>query len=220
MTDLLSLRRPDGYGVIIADPPWAFTSNSDDNPGRNAKRHYPCMKLADICALPVKEVAAKDALLLLWVTAPFAELAFEVVHAWGFKYVSQVVWTKQRIGTGFWARNRHEPVYICKRGKIPCPKPSLFPDSIIAGLQREHSRKPDDLHVIVETRLPELSKLEMFARQSRTGWTSFGNETDKFLMEAEPEYVEFLGRRFRSPTDMSDLLNLETNIETDEELLV
>lgn len=184
MNDLRALRPAAGFDVILADPPWAFTSNSADKPGRNARRHYPCMKIADICGLPVRDVAAKDALLLLWTTAPFAQLAFDVVTAWGFKYVSQVIWAKQRIGTGFWARNRHELVYICKRGKLPCPKPALFPDSVLSGLQREHSRKPDALHLIIEARLPLASKLEMFARQARPGWTAFGDETDKFAVAA------------------------------------
>lgn len=168
------------FDVILADPPWRFASNSEAAPGKNAMRHYPCMQLEDICALPVRDIAAKDALLLMWVTVPFAELAFRVVSAWGFKYKSGLVWEKQRIGTGYWARNRHELVYICRRGAFPLPEQTLFPDSIVPGAQGVHSRKPLHLHDRVEACYPKARKLEMFARAPRTGWAVWGNETTKF----------------------------------------
>lgn len=168
------------FDLVLADPPWKFASNSAAKPGRNAIGHYECMTLDDICSLPVRSIVERDALLILWVTAPFAELAFRVVKAWGFAYKSQLVWTKDRIGTGFWARNRHEPIYIARRGRFPCPRPAPFSDSIISGQQREHSRKPDALHAQIEAAFPEARKLELFAREARPGWQAWGNETHKF----------------------------------------
>lgn len=168
------------FDLILCDPPWKFASNSAAKPGRNAIGHYDCMPLAEIKALPVREIAAKDSLLIMWTTAPFAKLSFDVLEAWGFNYVSQLTWVKDRIGTGFWVRNRHEIVYIAKRGKFPCPKPAPFPDSVISGQQRQHSRKPDALHQMIESAFASASKLEMFARESREGWTTWGNQTTKF----------------------------------------
>ena len=178
-----SLRSTGGpFDIILADPPWRFKSNSAAKPGKNALRHYDCMELDQIAALPVREVAAKDSLLLMWVTVPFLREAWTVIDAWGFSYVSEISWTKDRPGTGFWVRNRHEPLLICKRGKFPCPKPAPFPDSVIEGQQRQHSRKPDRLHEMIAAVEPwaGLAKLEMFARESRDGWTTWGNETTKF----------------------------------------
>jgi len=178
-----SLRATGGpFDIIIADPPWKFTSNSKDRPGKNAMAHYDCLPRAEIDALPVPEIVAKDALLLLWVTVPFLPQGLITAEAWGFKYVSEIMWAKERIGTGFWVRNRHEVVLVCKRGKFSCPKPAPFPDSIIEGQQREHSRKPDKLHEMVDDCLDwiGLNKLEMFARESRPGWATWGNQADKF----------------------------------------
>lgn len=168
------------YPIILADPPWKFSSNSKAKPGRNAMRHYPCMTDAEICALPVADWAATDALLLMWTTVPMLERSMAIPKAWGFRYVSQLVWVKNRIGTGFWARNRHELVLICKRGKFACPRPAPFADSVITGQQREHSRKPDDLHARIDAAWPDAPKLEMFAREQRPGWDAWGNETGKF----------------------------------------
>lgn len=168
------------FDIIVADPPWKFSSNSKAKPGRNAMRHYDCMADAEIMALPVADWAAKDALLFMWVTAPMLRRAIVIPEAWGFRYVSEMQWTKDRIGTGFWVRNRHEPILIYKRGKFPCPKPAPFTDSIIEGGQREHSRKPEALQDRIDEVWPSARKLEMFARRPREGWDVFGNQTGKF----------------------------------------
>lgn len=168
------------FDVILADPPWAFRANSDEKPGKGARRHYPCMPLEDICALPVAPIAARTALLLMWVTVPFAAAADEVIRAWGFRYKSQLVWPKSRIGTGYWARNQHELLLIATRGRYPCPRPALFPTSIIPGAQREHSRKPEWPLDVLDRRLPDARKLEMFARRPRRGWEVWGNQSDRF----------------------------------------
>ena len=36
--------------------------------------------------MPVKEIADKDCVLLMWVTDPLLEKAFKVIDAWGFTY--------------------------------------------------------------------------------------------------------------------------------------
>lgn len=202
-----------GYQIVIADPPWKFASNSKEKPGRNAMGHYDCMPLDEIKALPVRDLVAKDALLLMWVTVPFLELSLEVVKAWGFKYVSELMWPKDRVGTGFWVRNRHEPVLVCKRGKFPCPKPAPFADSIIPGAQREHSRKPETVHEQVEA-VPDwasLRKLEMFARRTRPGWDVWGNETTKFdkrpPVRIDDDLADLIGLPAqRVPEDLGDLI--------------
>jgi N6-adenosine-specific RNA methylase IME4 len=171
------------HQIVLADPPWRFASNSDAKPGKNARGHYPCMRLEDIAAIDVKSMASRDALLFMWVTVPFARLAFDVMDAWGFTYKSQVVWIKDRIATGYWARNRHEMVYIGRRGKFPCPRPAMFPDSVMQGQQRQHSRKPDALHDAIDAAFPNASKIEMFARERRHGWSAWGNEVDKFAQQ-------------------------------------
>ena len=170
------------FSIIVADPPWRFASNSDKKPGRNARRHYDCMTGTEIQALDIP--AAKDAILFMWATIPHLHTAIATFPAWGFKYKSGLVWVKDRIATGYWARNRHELVLIGTRGKFPCPKPAPFPDSVLEGQQRQHSRKPDVLQDQIDAVWPDHSKLEMFARQERQGWCAWGNETGKF--EATP----------------------------------
>lgn len=167
------------FDVVLCDPPWRFSSNSEARPGRNVRRHYATMTADEIAALPVAEWAADKALLLLWTTSPLLDVAIHTLGAWGFRYKSHVVWDKGRIGTGYWARSSHEPLLIATRGRPYCPRP-LFPSSVIQAPRREHSRKPDAVQDIIDARLPDARKLELFARQERAGWTCWGHETAKF----------------------------------------
>jgi N6-adenosine-specific RNA methylase IME4 len=182
--NITDMRPYGGWPIIMADPPWQAIGNTKENPGKGPLRHYDTMKTADICNVPVSKLAANDALLLLWVTAPYAEIAFSVINAWGFSYRSQLCWPKNKIGTGHWARNQHELLYICRRGKFPCDKPALFPKSLIPGRVREHSRKPYWPAEIVEARFPGEAKLELFAREARPGWSVIGNQVGVF--DADP----------------------------------
>lgn len=174
------------FDIVVADPPWKFSSNSVEKPGRNAMRHYPCMSDQEISLIPVRDWVAPAALLFLWTTSPMLVRSLPVLNAWGFNYVSQLVWIKDHVGTGFWVRNRHEIVLVAKRGKFPCPKPAPFKDSVIIGQQREHSRKPEELQNRIDDVWPHTQRLEMFARRARPEWTVWGNQIDKFTIEGPP----------------------------------
>lgn len=65
------------YNVIYADPPWAYKVWSKKGAGRSAESHYPTMKIEDIKALPIGELADKDCALFLWITFPMLR------EAWG-----------------------------------------------------------------------------------------------------------------------------------------
>jgi N6-adenosine-specific RNA methylase IME4 len=165
------------FAVILSDPPWRFQVYSEQTgSSRAASNHYAVMDLADICRLPVADLAARDAALFLWATAPFLEKAFTVIAAWGFKYSSNLVWTKHKLGTGYWCRSQHEHLLIGKRGKFRAPALAHRPPSVIQAPRREHSRKPDEVYAILERAFPELSKIELFARHARPGWTAWGDE--------------------------------------------
>jgi N6-adenosine-specific RNA methylase IME4 len=165
------------YPIIYADPPWCFKVHSEaTGSSRAASKHYSVMDLADICSLPVSDLAEPAAVLFLWTTAPFLEKAFDVLAAWGFKYSSNLVWTKDKCGTGYWCRSQHEHLLICRRGNFPAPKPSDRPLSVLHAPRQEHSRKPDEVYEIIERAYPELPKIELFARHARPGWRRWGNE--------------------------------------------
>ena len=167
----------DGIGVfpvIYADPPWEYDHPISDS--RRIENQYPTMSLDEIMSLPVKDIAADDAILFLWVTTPMLEKGLKVLNAWGFDYRTSMVWVKPSIGPGQWVRQRHEYLLIGVRGDIPTPKGEDKPDSVIEAPREEHSKKPELVYDIIERMYPELPKVELFSRCKRENWTAWGNE--------------------------------------------
>jgi hypothetical protein len=98
------------YPTIYADPPWAYDNVASRAAAQN---HYPTMSLAEICDLPVANLAAADAHLHLWTTNGFLRDAFDVRDAWGFTFKSCLIWVKDEIGMGNYWRVSHE--FLCGR---------------------------------------------------------------------------------------------------------
>jgi N6-adenosine-specific RNA methylase IME4 len=163
------------YGVIYADPPWRFEPYSRETGlDRAADNHYPTLTVSGICK--IKPPAADDCALFLWATAPMLVEALQVVSAWGFTYKSHFIWAKDRIGTGYWARSRHELLLIATKGNVPAPAPGEQFESVIQANVGRHSEKPIAFAEMIEEMFPTTRPLEMFARVARVGWDVWGNE--------------------------------------------
>ena len=157
------------FQVIVADPPWRYESGND--------LPYPTMPIEDIKAMPVAEIADENAILWLWTTNAHLRVAFEVVEAWGFEYKTLLTWVKDRMGTGEWLRGQTEHCLLAARGR-----PVFLHGNhatLLEAARREHSRKPEEFYALVEATSPG-GKLELFCRQLRKGWQSYGNDMGKF----------------------------------------
>jgi len=183
------------YGAILPDPPWKFEHwGKDYICGRDPENHYDLMTADAIEDLPVEEIAADDCVLFLWITWPMLEHGMRVIEAWQFTYKTcAFAWMKADVSTvnmfpgpvdadmklGYWTRANSEVCLLATRGN-----PKRLDAGVRQGIiepARQHSRKPDCIHERIE-RLVGGPYLELFARQRRPGWTSWGNEIDKFAV--------------------------------------
>lgn len=161
------------YHVIYADPPWRYEHAVSSS--REIENQYPTMSLDDLCELDVP--AADDAVLFLWATSPKLEEALEVLRAWRFTYRTNAVWVKDRIGMGYYVRQRHELLLIGARGELPTPLAGARYDSVIEAPRGRHSEKPTIVYDMLEDMYPEFELLELFARRKYSErWTAWGNE--------------------------------------------
>ena len=124
-TDLKHYAAGKRYSTILADPPWQFMNKT----GKVAPEHkrlarYGTMKLDEIAALPVTDIAAPTAHLYLWCPNALLPEGLLVMRAWGFTYKSDIVWHKIRKdggsdgrGVGFYFRNVTELILFGVRGK-------------------------------------------------------------------------------------------------------
>jgi N6-adenosine-specific RNA methylase IME4 len=133
------------------------------------------MTLDEIKALQVP-ANPKGSALYLWTTAPKAEEAMQVMNAWGFKYRSQAIWDKRRIGMGYWFRIQHEILMVGVKGKFSPPPPGQRCSSMFEIVRGKHSEKPELFREKLDLWYPNAKKLEMFARKQSPGWDVFGNE--------------------------------------------
>lgn len=183
------------FRTVLADPPWQFQNRT----GKVAPEHrrlsrYSTMTLDEIKALPVAEMTEEPAHLYLWVPNALLPEGLAVLSAWGFQYKSNIVWHKIRKdggpdgrGVGFYFRNVTELLLFGVRGKnARTLAPGRSQVNFLATQKREHSRKPDEIFPIIEACSPE-SRLEMFARGSRAGWTTWGNQADEY----EPTWATY-----------------------------
>jgi N6-adenosine-specific RNA methylase IME4 len=164
------------FRVVVADPPWPYETRVDDPNWRSAGP-YPRMSIEDICVMPVEAMAHKDAVLWLWTTNAFMREAFQVLDAWGFREKTILTWVKDRMGTGQWLRGQTEHCILAVRGRAVVKLTNQT--TALHAKMREHSRKPAEFYSFVERLCPG-SKVELFAREVRKGWSAWGAETKKF----------------------------------------
>jgi N6-adenosine-specific RNA methylase IME4 len=169
------------YGVIVADPEWKFETWSQDGlVNSSPDNHYPTSELPTIKARDVASIAADDCVLFLWGTVPMTPQALEVMAAWGFKYVTNFAWVKDKAGTGYWNRNQHETLFVGTKGKPPAPAPGMQWSSVIFAPVGEHSEKPELSLEMIEAYFPTLPKIELNRRgPARDGWDAWGNEAEQ-----------------------------------------
>ena len=166
---------PEGpFELIYADPPWQLGNPDGEKAPEN---HYSTMPLAEMVAL--QPAAAADAILCLWAVNMLLPEALQLIESWGFRYVANLVWVKPSIGLGNWVRNRHELLLVGQRGAFSPPERDLRPGSVIEAPRRRHSQKPANVYELLERAYPAASKLELFARSARPGWTAWGKEAPR-----------------------------------------
>jgi N6-adenosine-specific RNA methylase IME4 len=168
------------YKTIYADPPWPERGGGKIK--RGADRHYPLMRIEDIAALPVMDLADPEGChLYLWTTNNYLPAALEVMAAWGFRYITTITWTKDRAGLGQYFRGLTEHCLFGVRGKVPY--------KIIDGKRQQgttgfyapkgrHSQKPEEMRQMIE-KVSYGPRIELFARQIAPGWDAWGNEIGK-----------------------------------------
>ena len=166
------LKPPDGkYRVIVIDPPWNYGRSSD--PSHRTGVPYAGMTVEEICGLPLTDWAHKDCILWLWTTNAFMREAFQCLDAWGFEHKTMLTWVKDKMGTGDWLRGKTEHCLLAVRGNPTVVLTNQTTD--LPAPTGKHSEKPQKFYKSVEELCPG-SKLDVFGRQSRDSWESYGFE--------------------------------------------
>jgi len=153
------------FGTILADPPWQFTNRTSKMaPEHKRLSRYATLTLKEILALPVAEAADEQSHLYLWVPNALLAEGMEVLKTWGFIYKTNLIWHKIRKDggpdgreVGFYFRNTTEMILFGVRGSLRTLPPGRRQVNVIRG-----------------------PYLELFARGSREGWVTWGNQAEEY----------------------------------------
>lgn len=172
------------YNIIYADPPWSIQSTSQVPSGRPNARPYRAMRMCDIFALPVADIAADDCVLLLWATLPLLPEALYCIKAWGFEYKSVAfTWVKRNKsgkgwfwGMGWWTRSNPEFCLLATKGKPKRVSAGIH--SVLDDPVGKHSLKPARARGLIVGLCGDLLRVELFAREDTDGWDVWGDEVE------------------------------------------
>lgn len=166
------------YDLVYADPPWRQSKGGirEARPNQDRDLEYKTISLKQIESI-LGEFEAS--VLFLWTIDKFLFDAQSIGENLGYKLHARIIWDKLNgVAPAFTIRYSHEyllwmykspmlPIDTNQRGKYR---------TVMAEQATKHSKKPDCAYQFIESIYPELSKVELFARDYRNGWHSWGDE--------------------------------------------
>jgi N6-adenosine-specific RNA methylase IME4 len=182
------------YNIIYADPPWTFkTYSQKGKEKKSAELHYDCMSIEDIYSLPIQDICEENCCLFLWATNPLLQEGLNTIKEWGFTYktVAFSWYKKNKIadsffwGLGYWTRANVELCLLATKGKPTriskgvhqvIDDEDYYDTEQFFSVIREHSQKPDIVANRIVQLCGDIPRIELFARDKKDGWDSWGNE--------------------------------------------
>ncbi len=174
------------YRIVLADPPWSYWGQQDK--WGAAGKFYQTMSLDEICALDVGGLLEEPGVLFLWATGPKLDVAMSCIERWGlfFRGVA-FVWVKTtRQGTPIGAQGVRPSIvkplteFVLAASNVERGRPLPLSDESITQTvfapKTTHSTKPDEVQERIERMYPDATKIELFARRAREGWSGWGLE--------------------------------------------
>jgi len=169
------------YRVVYADPPWRYNDTRDlaGYETTAAVQNYPTMSVAELSALPVRDLAHADAVLFCWATFPLLPDCLAVVKAWGFTYKTAFVWDKGRSTFGHYHTASAELLFVCTRGSA-VPDAATREPQVIRAERGRHSEKPTEFRALIDRLYTAGRRIELFRRgDAPSGWDVWGHEAEQ-----------------------------------------
>lgn len=176
------------YDVVLMDPPWLYYGSGSK--WAAAAKHYDCLPTDRLAQYPPP--LNDPGVVFMWTTSAFMADAITLLGLWGLHYRGvSFVWVKtKKDGSPIGAQGVRPSItkplteFVIagstkKKGR-PLPLHSESVRQTVFAQRREHSRKPHEVMERIEEMYPQARKLEMYSRESRVGWDSWGLEVGRF----------------------------------------
>lgn len=173
------------YEIVYSDPPWQQKKGNlrKCRPNQSKELDYRTMSLEEIKELHkcfLTNHTAEKHNVFMWTIDKFLPLTEQFMKELGYELHARFIWDKENgIAPAFTVRFSHEYLlWFYKKGKILKPIPEIRGKytTVIREKSTKHSKKPTAAYEMLETMFKGSSRIELFARNTRQGWDSFGNE--------------------------------------------
>lgn len=168
------------YQIIYADPPWPRQKGGlrSIRPRQGRNLDYPTLTLSAIKGI----LGMLDSdIMFLWTIDKYLHEAEEIAHELDYKLHARIVWDKGNgVAPAFTVRYTHEYLLWLYKGKFTPIDKSVWGryKTVLREDSTSHSTKPHIARKMIESMYPDLSKIELFARQKVEGWDAIGNDID------------------------------------------
>ena len=178
--EALKLELPPGkYRTIIIDPPWPMQKIERDMHPDQVGFDYPTMDENELRKMDIPGMAHDQSHLFLWTTQKFMPMALRLMKTWGFPYIFEMVWHKPGGFQPFGLPQYNcEFVLFGRKGALGFLDTKAFA-TCFAAPRREHSRKPDEFYNLIR-RVSPGPRIDIFSREQRDGFDTWGVEAGKF----------------------------------------
>lgn len=193
------------YNLILADPPWRQSKGGKKNVRKNSSGKpldYKVISLEEIKDILFKfnNQTSENSILFLWTIEKYLFEAENIAKELGYKLHARMIWNKVTgIPSAFTIRYGHEYLLYMYKGKLtPIAKEERGKiHSVFTEQVKRHSQKPEISYKIIERLYPDLKKIELFAREPRKGWFTYGDEIicpkcGKMLQPSDLEEYDFV----------------------------
>lgn len=174
------------YDLIYTDPPWEIKKSGKTKLRPNSSGgnlDYPTLNLQEIINIHsyvFNNLVNEKHNVFMWTIDKYLFKTEGFMRKLGYQLHTRIIWHKL---TG------HAPAYTVrftneyllwfyKKGNI------ILPDKKVRGKyknfikekSKKHSQKPEQAYLMLEDMFKNANKIELFARNIRSGWDCWGNE--------------------------------------------
>lgn len=172
------------YEIIYADPPWSQTKGNARKcrPNQTKELDYKTMSVSD-CFATMRgffEDTKEQHNVFMWTIDKYLHETEQEMAALGYSLHARMIWDKENgVAPAFTVRFSHEYLlWFYKKGKMLMPSEQTRGkyQTVLREKSTKHSKKPECAYKMLEEMFPDARKIELFARNRREGWDSFGDE--------------------------------------------
>lgn len=164
------------FATIVIDPPWDWNDEGDVDQLGRARPTYETLTVDQIRTYPIPYLADVDCHCYLWITNRSLPKGFDLLTAWGFRYVTCLTWCKPSIGMGNYFRGSTEQVLFAVKGTQPLKRHDVG-TWFEAPRGPSHSTKPAAFYELVEACSPGPYLDYWSRREPRAGWMTWGENS-------------------------------------------